>query len=210
MLYILIWGTKGVTYTKDVGLFWCPCCESEQNYRRRRCRRFFHLYWIPLMPLQIAGEYIECSGCKGTYRLQVLDHDPERDKTAFEAEFARAVKHVLVGMMLADGRVKSGEIEAVMSMYERVTGQELPPTEVVDLFTAIMPFPVSVTDVLCDLAPVLNEEGKQLVIKAAFFVAASDGCVDPSEHQMLESIGAALEMHPSQVEAAVTSLMDAA
>jgi tellurite resistance protein len=160
--------------------------------------------------LQLAGEYVECSGCNGTYKLQVLDHDPERERTEFEAQFAQAVKHVLVRMMVADGRVKSGEIEAVMSMYERVTGQELPLSEVVDLFSTLGSFAKPINDVLCDMSPVLNEEGKQLVIKAAFFVAASDGCVDASEYQMLESIGAALEMQPSQVEAVVTSLTEAA
>ena len=65
---MIIFGTRGITYRKDGGRFFCPECDGEQPYDRKRVRRFFTLYFIPLIPLNLLAEYIECPRCGGTYR----------------------------------------------------------------------------------------------------------------------------------------------
>ena len=53
--------------------FFCPQCGPGSTFKWRRIRRFFTLYFIPLIPLDKLGEYIECQGCNGTYDIQVLE-----------------------------------------------------------------------------------------------------------------------------------------
>ena len=96
---MIIFGTRGITYRKDGGRFFCPECDGEQPYDRKRVRRFFTLYFIPLIPLNLLAEYIECPRCGGTYREDILSCDPRAAKEKVDAEFHRAVRRVMIGMM---------------------------------------------------------------------------------------------------------------
>jgi len=72
MIALIIFGTKGVTSTVSTGSFSCPGCSAQTHYDHKRVRRFFTLYWIPLIPLDTIGEYIECLSCHGTFKQSVL------------------------------------------------------------------------------------------------------------------------------------------
>jgi hypothetical protein len=50
---MIIFGTRGITYTKDRGTFFCPGCSSEQPYEWKRVRRVFTLYFILVIPLNV-------------------------------------------------------------------------------------------------------------------------------------------------------------
>src|SRR5205085_10628167 len=110
------------TYTKGKpGEFHCPACSSTCGYRHRRVRRFFHVFWIPLIPLTVAGEYVECAQCKGTYKLEVLEAataiasgSGSQPVLPSISEAQRSVRRVLAMMTLADGRIDEGEITAIV------------------------------------------------------------------------------------------------
>jgi zinc-ribbon family len=81
MIGLIIFGRKSVTGSKGRGQFPCPTCQSIQSYDHKRVRRFFTLYFIPLIPLGTIGEYIECDRCKGTFKptvLQLAGGPPQR------------------------------------------------------------------------------------------------------------------------------------
>lgn len=71
MTLLLIFGTRGITYTKASGDFQCPSC-GPARYRHRRIRNFFTLYFIPLIPLNMEREFVECAQCRQTFRLEIL------------------------------------------------------------------------------------------------------------------------------------------
>jgi len=79
---MIIWGWRTLTSTVFRGSFFCPECAQQRAYSRRRMRRFFTLYFIPLFPTKTLGEYIECDACKSAYKDKILDnqtaHAPER------------------------------------------------------------------------------------------------------------------------------------
>ena len=53
---MIIFGTRGVTFTPEKGEFFCPGCCAERSFARKSVRRFFTLYFIPLVPLDKLGE----------------------------------------------------------------------------------------------------------------------------------------------------------
>ena len=73
MLGLIIFGTRGVTYRKAKGNFSCPACQTLTSYRHRRQRRFFTLYFIPVIPLDLLNEWVECDQCRGTFKMAVLE-----------------------------------------------------------------------------------------------------------------------------------------
>lgn len=66
---MIIWGWRSVTSTASRGEFYCPQCQGYMAYAEKSVRRFFTLYFIPLIPLNSLGEYIECESCKETSAL---------------------------------------------------------------------------------------------------------------------------------------------
>jgi hypothetical protein len=68
----IIFGFRGITYSKERGTFDCPYCREQTSYVRKRIRRFFTLFFIPLIPLDLLLEYVECQRCCHTCRPEVL------------------------------------------------------------------------------------------------------------------------------------------
>jgi len=76
---MIIFGMRGITTTPDKGEFFCPGC-GKVDFKLKRVRRFFTLYFIPVIPLNKLGEYVECQKCKDTYNERILDWNPEDDQ----------------------------------------------------------------------------------------------------------------------------------
>jgi hypothetical protein len=73
MLYFFVFfGSRAVTYTIGKGSFHCPGCHCDQPYLHRRARRFFTLYFIPLIPLEKIGDFVECQMCRQRWQPLVL------------------------------------------------------------------------------------------------------------------------------------------
>jgi hypothetical protein len=77
---ILIAGLKVRTTVTDTGMFHCPYEGGARHYQRLRARRWFTLFFIPLIPLGTVGEWVDCVGCGSRYRVDVLArHSARRD-----------------------------------------------------------------------------------------------------------------------------------
>ena len=200
MLFI-IFGWRGVTMSAGSGVFFCPSCQSDRSYAHKKVRRFFTLYFIPVIPLDQVGEYVECSGCKGTYKPEVLEWDPRRQQRAFEAEFEIAVRRVMVRMMLADGDVDPAEVTTICGLFTDITGKTCTPDQVRSEAQQALAAQRPLSVVVGDIAPMLNDHGKEMVLKAAAFVAAADGRLEAEELALLHEIGKHLELRDAHVQA---------
>ena len=47
--------------------FCVPRVTAQAPFVKKRVRKFFTLYFIPVIPLSSAGEYVECERCKSKY-----------------------------------------------------------------------------------------------------------------------------------------------
>ena len=177
-------------------------------YRHKRVRRFFTLYFIPMIPLDLHGEYVECQRCRGTYLLDVLNFDPAAGQAEFEAELHRAIKQVMIAMIIADGVVEDEEVETVQNIYAQLTGNEI-SNEVLRMEISQAQTHVrSVTESLQQLAGTLNDNGKAMVIKAAFLVAAADGEFQEQERALIALIGQTLNMSAEHVNGVINSMLE--
>jgi tellurite resistance protein len=203
MVFLIIFGSRAVTTTTASGEFACPSCDAKRGYDRRRVRRFFTLYFLPIIPLETLGEYVECTTCRGTFKPAVLERKDH------PAEFEAAVKRVMVKMMLADGKILDDEIEAVQRIYEKLAKRPLARSDVDAEVTAAKADRRPLHAYLESLVGTLNDAGKEIVLKAAFFVAASDGELHEDESRLLAELAAALEMSPSHFKGVIDELVAA-
>ena len=77
---MIIWGSRGLTSVVESGEFHCPQCETPRSGNLKQVRNFFTLYFIPLIPLDIAGRYAECGSCGGTFAEEIMSYDPEKER----------------------------------------------------------------------------------------------------------------------------------
>jgi len=75
---MIIWGSKARKTTGKSGAFFCPSCKDECGYTLHKWQKYFTLYFIPLFPTEQLGSYVECRGCRGQFRPEVLGHTREQ------------------------------------------------------------------------------------------------------------------------------------
>ncbi len=203
---MIIFGTKGVTTTPSTGEFHCPTCNSLQSYGLKRVRNFFTLYFIPLIPLNKLGEYIECKKCRDAYNLSVLDM-PVENSVDMEAEYNSGIKKAMIHVLLADGVIDDAEVKTAQDIYNKVTGNNLDATKLREEIDSIQKNNEKLSD-LSKLQGCLNDEGKELVIQASYFVAMADGDLHREELALIVKIGKKLGMTDAHINGVLSSLAE--
>ena len=204
--HVIIYGTRGVTSTADTGSFHCPQCSGQATYRHRRVRRFFTLYFIPLIPLDKLGEYVECDSCAGTFKETVLQFDPNAENRMVEAAYHAAIKRVMVLMMLADGVIDDDEVQAIMGIYQSIAQRPVSEQEVREEIRQAQADGMGVTQYTANLVGALNTHGKEFIIKAAYGVAMADGVMAPEEQMILDEIADALQLSKAHYRGVMVGL----
>ena len=196
----IVWGFKARNKVLDTGTFFCPREGGDRHYEHKMAKRWFTLFWIPLIPLNELGDYVECTSCKGTYYPEAL-----KAKTSAEIEdvATTAIRHVVVSMLLADGHVAPQERDAALQVVARFASR---PYGIADLDSDIANLDRSkLRDSLEELGAILNEHGKESVLTAAVYLAGSDGSVEQSELEKVHEIGSSLTMSNAHVEGVVST-----
>lgn len=191
---MIIFGTRGVTLNGDSGNFYCPKCASQQPYKEKTVRRFFTLFFIPILPLDKLGNYIECQNCKGTFDTEALNYNPEKDRQEFEQSYHKAMLHVMIAMMAIDGDINPDEIDSIRDVYLKLTGKAVLESEINNQIEEASSQRGQLVDYLQHIANSLNEHGKEKVVRAAYAVALADHQVVPEERGFMDEIARALNL----------------
>lgn len=195
---MIIWGWRVVKKKIGSGVFYCPSEGGDRHYEHKKARRFFTLFFIPLIPLKELGEFVECASCQNTYYPDVL-----KGKTATEIEDIStiAIRHVAVSMVLADGRIDDREKTAAVAVVQRFASH---PYSAADLDNDLAGLRAGdLTDNLEELGAVLNEHGKENVLTSAVYLAGSDGDIGLGELDVARQIGRALTMSSAHIEGTI-------
>ncbi len=74
---MIIFGWRTRESTTGSGTFVCPHCRTPQVSRHVTYRRWFTLYFLPVIPLGQLGEQLECQGCLCRFSPQVFERSAE-------------------------------------------------------------------------------------------------------------------------------------
>jgi zinc-ribbon family/Tellurite resistance protein TerB len=69
---LIIFGFRIFYHTLGQGVFHCRKCGGDRQYRHRAGRRYFTLFFIPIIPLTRTGEHVQCLTCRTRYVMDVL------------------------------------------------------------------------------------------------------------------------------------------
>jgi len=178
-------GTRGVTTTVSKGDFFCPECNAHTQYHHDQVHEKATVFFIPVINLKLLGEYIECQNCVNTYKMEILDYDPEQEQKEIEALYLMGIKKVMAMMILADGKIDENEKIMMKDIYQKMTNFELSDSDIEKEIENSKTTIFGLEDLLTEVFPQLNDSGRETIIKVAYWVSIADGKVDKEEQQLL-------------------------
>jgi tellurite resistance protein len=128
----------------------------------------------------------------------MLDPLAEYEKARHAIE--EAVSRVMIAMMISDGDIADTEKVAVNEIFEEITGSELDDERYQLEKETVEAEGFSLIEYLQSIAPELNAEGKDKIMRGAFLVAAADGVFHEQEKLALQEIGQALDIEDREVD----------
>lgn len=194
----ILFGWRGFTRTVGSGEFFCPKC-GKAFIEHKRMRRYFTLFFIPVIPLDVIQEYALCRTCGGTYQQAILNAAEQAQMEAhFRAEqqaqdeFRHATLLVAYLTAWADDEVDDREVEAICRTQQDLWRHVMSPEAVRADLERFKSQPPAVLDILRELSPKLSDRGKELVILAARAVADAKTAPVDCQMQVVQKVAEAL------------------
>jgi len=198
---LVIWGWRAVSRTLGTGVFYCPGEDADLAYRHRKARRWFTLFFIPVIPLNELGEYVECEGCDRRYDQGVLTMPTAAQMTD---DLANAMRYAIVALGRTDGI--AGESQRTAALEAMRKFGDTPYLEA-DLSRDLMELDASGFEpAVSRIAGSLSESGKERFIAECVRLGAADGGIDESAVERIKGAAAALEMSPLHLAGILVSL----
>jgi len=203
---LLIWGFKARLKSIGTGgTFHCPHCGVDRQYQHREARRWFTLFWIPLIPLKVLGTFIECTACQSSYDERVLTLPTN---AALADNLSIAIRGLVIAVIGADGVVGDAERAAALRVVSANVDHAYGPAELEADLEAYRG--LDVFGALGELAGSLNEHGKERLVQACVELARADGDIHDAELDIARQAGAALMMTPAHVRGVVSEALERA
>jgi hypothetical protein len=201
---MIIWGSRGITSTQAKGEFDCPSCAAHVPYEQKRVRRFFTLYFIPLIPLDTVTTYIECQRCNRTYDNKVLEYRLPPSMEELQRRYAESFSRVLAIAAGVDGAPGAHRLAVLAEQIAR-TGQPAPDDERL----RSIPAEAASTDLaklFADLAGMVTDRGREALFTAAYNVLVADAPLTQAGQQFMNRLASALGLSEAHRSGLMASL----
>lgn len=200
---LIIFGFRIRFRTTGTSAFFCPRCGGDRMGARRSARRWFTIFWIPVIPVNQVGEVVECTTCHTRFEPQVAD----QPTTADLSEVLGNAVRVLTAMVVRTGdhtdgtmRVTAvGEVRAVVADYDDATLAS--DVAAVD--------PALAEQYVGPLAEGLQVAGKERLLADLVRVALAGGTVTADQRRVIDLSGRGLGLTPAHVTGIVSSVVAA-
>lgn len=185
------------------GSLHCQRCGGDRQYRQCAGRRWLHVFFLPVIPLDRITEHVQCTTCGTRYRNEVLALPTSAQMRAV----LPAATRVAAAAMVRAGDAGSGRARACAIEMVRKTGPAAYGDAELD------------ADLDCDadLAAILGRLALQLTMPAhEWFLAGiiriglSDGQLSADERAIAKLLAACLGMTPAQAQGVISMTEESA
>ena len=193
---MLIWGWRTRFKTLAEGMFHCPGCGGDRHYAHKQARTWFTLFFLPVIPLKVLGEHVECQTCRKGYDMRVLTLPTS---AALGEQLVAASREAAVWLLRIDGSASARA--AAVAVLSQVSGTAWTDAALdADLQQVDI---AQLPDRLRQLGDVMNEHGKEQFLGSVAAIAAGGGVVGEDSRRVLGDIAAALGMTPAHARGVI-------
>ena len=200
---LIIFGFRVLYRTIGHGTFHCQRCGGDREYARRAGRRWFTLFFIPVIPLSRAGEHVRCAVCGTRYHMEVLSLPTVAQ---MQAALPAGMRAAAIAMLRTGG---GSSVPARRRAIDAIKGSGLADYDDAAL-DADLSAPALPGQPGRELAGPLNRLTVQLAVPArewflaeAVRIGLADGMLSDDERHVAREIAAQLGMTPAQARGVI-------
>jgi hypothetical protein len=193
---MIIWGTYVTKKILESGQFYCPGCKQHRGYNLRRPKKWGHLYWIPIIPMEELDRYVECTSCNKAWTEAALKYDPIREEGERNEKLSTMVAQVMALMAGQSGQ-NMRLADVIAATVRDLIAVEMKPEAIFAAFTAAHDSAPVLANA-AQQAGYLTDRGKEIVLRAAISAAPAQPLDDRGRAMALE-IGQCFKMMPAHV-----------
>lgn len=200
---MIIYGTRGMNSLQNTGYFKCPRCGPNRSYRHYAVKRWFTLYFIPVIPLGTAGEFVECENCAATWGTEVLvDFNNVKEVNIENA------RRMLILATARAGVTDADRLRRLQSALSLITSAPVDPDDLTSDLARANRSPARLRDFAAGCAESLSDAGKRDVIRRTAQVLTVGNRIGKPEQQALLDLGEGLGYRPDVIRSLSTEAPD--
>lgn len=181
------------------GQFACPNCGGDREYEHRTARRFFTLFFLPVIPLDKVGEVVRCRTCRQRF-------DPVVLRRPTNAQLANAIPAGMRAAAAAVLRAGGGSGAAARAAVEAVRAAGAPDYDAAQL-QADLGLPTEATaELLRTLATNVTQEACERYLAGAVRIGLADGPLTPAEREGLHWVAGNLGLTPAHAHGVISTV----
>jgi uncharacterized tellurite resistance protein B-like protein len=206
---MLIIGTMDWTSNIGATSAYCPNCGVNQILREKSSRPFLTIYFIPCIPLGRTLEYLQCTVCKGTFGMELLQlsthvNDHLQSIVPFEEDLIRAMATI----MLEDGGIEEVEIEAAQFAYRRLTGMALSREDLGEVCDHVARMKQTTVNFVKQSEERWDDEQRIKLAQAMFWTASASGKISKERTAALTALGRILNISEDRYKEVIAMTLD--
>jgi hypothetical protein len=183
----------------STGQFACPRCGGDREYKHRTARRFFTLFFVPVIPLDKVGEVVQCQTCRVRFDPAVLG----RPTTAQLASALPAgMRAAAVVVLRAGGSSEAAACAAVDAV--RAAGSS--EYDIQQLHLDLSAPADTAAGPLQTLAAHITPDARERYLAAAVRIGLADGPLTTTERDGLGWIASNLGMTPAHAFGVISTV----
>ncbi|HXW44151.1 MAG TPA: hypothetical protein VEL03_05165 [Streptosporangiaceae bacterium] len=181
------------------GVLHCQRCGGDRQYRRCAGRRWLHVFFLPVLPLDSIPEHVQCTACGQRYRVEVL----ALPTTAQMQSALPAATRVAVAAMLCAGDATSAVARASAVDAVRAAGVPRYGDRALAADLAREAAGGDRASALGTLAIQLIMPAHEWFLAGIVRVGLADGQLSPEQRGAAKHIAACLGMTPAQAHGVI-------
>jgi hypothetical protein len=199
----IVWGWR--TRRKQIGggTFFSPATGADGPYNLVEVRKWFTLFWIPLIPLKVLGTYVECTATKTLYETRVLENPTSAD---LSEQLTAGARDLVAAVASADGAVTAACRRVALEVVgARVEGYDK-ETLRADIGRVTED---SLSERMAFLASGLSAQGKEALMADAAAVLLASGKPGDNGRAVIERAGRELGLSAAHVRGVIETAASA-
>jgi hypothetical protein len=198
---LLIWGWRSLLKVLGVGEFRCPDCQADRSYQLVRPRRWFTMFFIPVIPLKWGEPFVRCSVCTSGFSEDILSVPTNKQFGYLIALGARSMYATAIAAGLGHSEQMIDQAVASLAPYVDNSYNEANLIADVEAFKGH-----ELIEYLAPLAAGMELQGREALLSGlvAYAYAAEDP--SPGVGQVLSEAAAALQLTSAHLAGIVATV----
>ena len=197
---LIIFGFRINFRTTGTIEFFCPRCGGDRQGNQRSARRWFTIFWVPVIPLNQVGEVLECTTCHTRFEPAVAE---QPTTASLQVILGNAVR-VLTAMIVRTGDHRSPAMRA--AAVEDVVTVNAAYDDATLASDLVAVDPAQADQYVVPLAEGIQIAGKERLLSNLVRVALAGGTVTDDQRRVIDLAGRGLGLTAAHITGIVSSV----